>query len=114
MACGAKGRVARGGCLEGDGSRNEAHPRRSVFVGEMDTNISFLAPYAYPLRGRRVFARFPRQLRWEANPAALLAGMSIEGTGVVPGGGGRNRRSSGFGVSVGGPWSLPHEWGGSW
>jgi hypothetical protein len=67
--------------LEGDGSRNEAHPRRSVFVGEMDTNISLLAPYAYPLRGRRVFARFPRQLRWEANTTAPLSGMSIEGMG---------------------------------
>ena len=46
--------------MEGDGGRNEAHPRRSVFVGEMDTNISLLAPYAYPLRGRSVFAEFPR------------------------------------------------------
>jgi len=59
--------------LEGDGGGNEAHPRRSVFVGEMDTNISLLAPYAYPLRGSSVLAEFPRQLRWGASTTAALS-----------------------------------------
>jgi hypothetical protein len=39
----------------------------------MDTNITLLAPYAYPLRGSSVLAEFPRQLRWGASTTAALS-----------------------------------------
>ena len=81
VACGAKGRVARGGCLEGDGSRNEAHPRRSVFVGEMDTNISLLAPYAYPFGGEKCVRGVPGLASLGSEHHRGAFGMTIEGMG---------------------------------
>jgi transposase len=53
-------------------------PRRFVFVDEMGTNTSLSALYAYAPKGRRAYARVPRN---RGANTTLLASMSLEGMG---------------------------------
>ena len=53
-------------------------PRRFVFVDEMGTNTSLCALYAYAPKGRRAYARVPRN---RGANTTLLASMSLEGMG---------------------------------
>ena len=53
-------------------------PRRLVFVDEMGTNTSLSALYAYAPKGRRAYARIPRN---RGANTTLLASMSLEGMG---------------------------------
>ena len=53
-------------------------PRKLVFVDEMGTNTSLSPRYAYSLKGRRAYARVPRN---HGANTTLLASMSLEGMG---------------------------------
>ncbi|MCA1680604.1 MAG: transposase, partial [Actinobacteria bacterium] len=53
-------------------------PRRLVFVDEMGTNTSLSALYAYAPKGRRAYARIPRN---RGANTTLLASMRAEGMG---------------------------------
>ncbi len=53
-------------------------PRRLVFVDEMGTNTSLSPMYAYSPRGRRAYAKVPRN---RGANTTLLASMSFEGMG---------------------------------
>jgi transposase len=53
-------------------------PRRLVFVDEMGTNTSLSPPYAYAPKGRRAYAKVPRN---RGANTTLLASMSLEGMG---------------------------------
>ncbi len=53
-------------------------PRRLVFVDEMGTNTSLSALYAYSPRGRRAYAKVPRN---RGANTTLLASMNLKGMG---------------------------------
>ena len=53
-------------------------PRRLVFVDEMSTNASLSPMYAYAPKGRRAYAKIPRN---RGANTTLLASMSLEGMG---------------------------------
>ena len=50
-------------------------PRRLVFVDEMGTNTSLSPRYAYSAKGRRAYAKVPRN---RGANTTLLASMSLE------------------------------------
>jgi transposase InsO family protein len=52
--------------------------RKLVFVDEMGTNTSLFPRYAYSPKGRRAYARVPRN---RGANTTLLASMSLEGMG---------------------------------
>ena len=56
----------------------EVDPHRLVFVDEMGANTSLSARYAYSLRGRRAYAKVPRN---RGTNTTLLGSMSLEGMG---------------------------------
>jgi hypothetical protein len=70
--------VAKSGLLEGYGVAGAVDPRRLVFVDEMGTNTSLSSMYAYSAKGRRAYARVPRN---RGANTTLLASMSFEGMG---------------------------------
>ena len=53
-------------------------PRKLVFVDEMGANTSLFPRYAYSPKGRRAYARVPRN---RGANTTLLASMSLEGMG---------------------------------
>src|ERR687884_682709 len=53
-------------------------PRRLVFVEEMGTNTALSPLYAYAPKGRRAYAKVPRN---RGANTTLLASMSLEGMG---------------------------------
>ena len=53
-------------------------PRRLVFVDEMGTNTLLYPRYAYSPKGRRAYARVPRN---RGTNTTLLASMSMKGMG---------------------------------
>src|SRR5919202_2160072 len=53
-------------------------PRRLVFVDEMGTNTSLSPPYAYAPKGRRAYAKVPRN---RGANTTLLASMRLGGMG---------------------------------
>ena len=53
-------------------------PRKLVFVDEMGTNTSLAPRYAYSPKGRRAYAKVPRN---RGTNTMLLASMSLEGMG---------------------------------
>jgi len=53
-------------------------PRKLVFVDEMGTNTSLCQRYAYSPKGRRAYAKVPRN---RGANTTLLASMSLEGMG---------------------------------
>jgi transposase len=53
-------------------------PRRLVFVDEMGTNTSLSPRYAYSPKGRRAYAKVPRN---RGANTTLLASMSLKGMG---------------------------------
>ena len=53
-------------------------PRKLVFVDEMGTNTSLFPRYAYSPKGRRPYAKVPRN---RGANTTLLASMTLEGMG---------------------------------